>query len=74
MIYTYAAAGIAGAVIAGGTATVATVAETVNTVGYIKRGVDDIQDWIVPILLIVAVAAVGYIVWERVNQRRQGWA
>jgi lysozyme len=61
-------------VIAGGTATVATVAETVNTVGYIKRGVDDIQDWIVPILLVVAVAAVGYIVWERVNQRRQGWA
>lgn len=61
-------------VIAGGTATVATVAETVNTVGYIKRGVDDIQDWIVPILLIVAVGAVGYIVWERVNQRRQGWA
>lgn len=61
-------------VVAGGTATVATAAEVVNSVGYIKRGVDDLQDWIVPILLVVAVAAVGYIVWERINQRRQGWA
>lgn len=61
-------------VVAGGTATVATVAEVVNTAGYIKRGVDDLQDWIVPILLIVAVAAVGYIVWERVKQRKGGWA
>lgn len=61
-------------VVAGGTATVATVAEVVNTAGYIKRGVDDLQDWIIPILLIVAVAAVGYIVHMRWTQRKEGWA
>lgn len=61
-------------VVAGGSAAVATVAETVNTVGYIKRGVDDLQDWIVPILLIVSVLAVGYIIWERVNLRKSGIA
>lgn len=61
-------------VVAGGTATVATVAETVNSVGYIKRGVDDIQDWIVPILLIISVAAVGYIIHQRWTQRKGGWA
>ena len=61
-------------IVAGGTATVATVAETVNTVSHIKRGVDELQDWLVPVLLVVSVCAVGYIVWERIRQRRGGWA
>lgn len=61
-------------VVAGGSAAVATIAETVNTIGYIKRGVDDLQDWIIPILLIVSVLAVGYIIYERIRQRRGGWA
>ena len=60
-------------VIAGGTATVATVSEVVNSVGYIKRGVADLQDWLVPLLLIMTIAAVGYIVWERYSQRKGGY-
>jgi lysozyme len=61
-------------VVAGGTATVATVSEVVNTVQDLKTGVEGLQDWLVPMLLIVTTAAVGYIVWERVKQRAGGWA
>ena len=61
-------------VIAGGTATVATVSEVVNSVGYLKRGVSDLQDWLVPLLLIVTIGAVGYIVHQRFRQRSGGWA
>lgn len=60
--------------IAGGTATAATVSEVVNSVGYIKRGVADLETWAVPLLLIVTIAAVGYIVVQRWNQRKSGWA
>ena len=60
-------------VVAGTTATVATVSEVVNSVGYLKRGVSELQDWIVPLLLIVSIGAVGYIVWQRFAQRKGGW-
>jgi lysozyme len=60
--------------IAGGTAAVATVAESVSAVNSLKRGVDDLGAWLVPALLIVVVALCGYIVWERIKQRRGGWA
>lgn len=61
-------------VVAGGTATIATVSEVVNSVGYLKRGVSDLQDWLVPLLLIVSISAVGYIVHMRWQQRKGGWA
>lgn len=61
-------------VVAGGTAAVATVAETVSTVSSVKRGVEDLGSWLVPVLLLAVVGLCGYIVWERVKQRRGGWA
>jgi len=61
-------------VVAGGTAAVATVAETVNTVSNVKHGVESLGDWLVPILLLAVVGLCGYIVWERVRQRKGGWA
>jgi GH24 family phage-related lysozyme (muramidase) len=63
----------AGAV-AGGTAAVATVAETLSTVNAVKSGVEGLGQWLVPILLIVTIAAVGYAVWQRYKQREGGWA
>lgn len=62
------------AVIAGGTAAVATVSETVKTVNELKEGVDGLGTWLVPILLVVVVVACGYIVFERLKQRKGGWA
>jgi lysozyme len=63
----------AGAV-AGGTAAMATVAETLSVVNSVKSGVEGLGQWLVPILLCVTIAAVGYAVWERLRQRKEGWA
>ena len=60
-------------VVAGGSTAIVAATETVNSINYLKRGVDELQDWLVPVLLIVAVCAVGYIIYERVSARRQGW-
>jgi len=61
-------------VVAGGTAAVATVAETTRTIADVKYSTMALGDWLVPILLVVVVALCGYVVWERVKQRRGGWA
>ena len=61
-------------VVAGGTAAVATVAETARTVADVKYSVASLGDWLVPILLVCVVGLCGYIVWERINQRKGGWA
>lgn len=63
----------AGAV-AGGTAAVATVAETVRTVADVKYSVASLGDWVVPLLLLAVVVLCGYVVWQRVSQRKGGWA
>lgn len=62
------------AVVAGGTAAAATVAETARTVADVKYSTQALGDWLVPVLLIVVVALCGYVVWTRVKQRREGWA
>lgn len=61
-------------VVAGGTATVAAVSETINAVNEVKFGVSQLGDWLVPALLVCVVALAGYIVWERIKQRKDGWA
>ena len=61
-------------VVAGGTAAVATVAETARTVADVKYSTQALGDWLMPVLLIVVVALCGYVVWTRVKQRREGWA
>lgn len=61
-------------VVAGGTAAVATVAETARTVADVKYSVASLGDWLVPILLLLVVGLCVYIVWERINMRRQGWS
>jgi lysozyme len=63
----------AGAV-AGGTAAIATVAETLSVVNSVKSGVEGLGQWLVPLLMIVSVAAVGWAVYERYRQRKEGWA
>lgn len=56
-------------------ATVAgTTAATVGAVSQIKSSMDELHGWIVPMLCVAVVALAGYIVWQRWQQRRQGWA
>ncbi|WP_046060013.1 lysozyme [Paracidovorax citrulli] len=61
-------------VAAGGTAVVATVAETARTVSDIKSSVDSLGDWLLPVLLVAVAGLCAYIVWERVRVRREGWS
>lgn len=61
-------------IIAGGTTAVAAVSEVSNTIATLKYSVAGLGDWLVPLLLVVAIAAIGYIVWERFNQRNKGIA
>lgn len=61
-------------VVAGGTASLAAVSQTINDVNEVKYGVSALGDWLVPALLVAVVALAGYIVYERVKQRKGGWA
>ena len=61
-------------IVAGGTAAAAAVAETAKALADVKNSVQSLGDWLVPVLLIAVVALCGYIIWHRVNQRKQGWA
>lgn len=61
-------------VVAGGTATVAAVTQTIDAVNGLKNEVSELGDWLVPALLVVVVALCGYVIWERIRQRTGGWA
>ncbi len=61
-------------VVAGGTAAVASVSEVARTVSDVKWSLQSLGDWLLPALLVISVCAAGYIIWERIRQRRGGWA
>jgi lysozyme len=51
-----------------------TTAATVGAVSSIKQSVSDLGGWVVPLLCVAVVALAGYIIWQRWQQRREGWA
>ena len=61
-------------VIAGATAALASASEIVGAVNTFKRGLGELQDWAIPLLLVATVVAAGVVVWQRWRQRRGGWA
>ena len=61
-------------VVAGGTATVAGVTEAARTGAGLKYTAQSLGDWVVPILLVCGIGLCGYMVWERIKQRKNGWA
>lgn len=61
-------------VAAGTTATLAAAGEALQTVQGVRYGLQGLEGWIVPGLLVLVVALCGYIIWERVKQRTGGWA
>ena len=62
------------AVATGVTATAATAAEVARLAADVKTSTDMLGGWLVPILLVAVVGLCAYIVWERVTQRKGGWA
>jgi lysozyme len=51
-----------------------TTAATVGAVSSIKQSVSDLGGWVVPLLCVAVVALAGYIIWQRWQQRKKGWA
>lgn len=63
-----------GSVIAGGTAGVAAATQVLDSVTSLKYSMSSLGEWLVPILLVVTIAAVGYVIWSRFKMRDQGIA
>ena len=61
-------------VVAGGTAAVTAATEVINTVNGFKYGLESLGSWVVPVVLVSVVALCGYIIYERYQQRKNGWA
>lgn len=59
-------------IVAGGTATIATIAEVGQQVALVKDVTYTLGDWLVPGLLVVVIAMCGYIVYDRYCQRKDG--
>ena len=60
--------------IAGGAASVAAVSEVLTAVNQVKSGVEALEAWLVPVLLVAVVGLCAYIIWQRLKQREGGWA
>lgn len=60
--------------VAGGTAILAGINAAIDAVNNFKDGLSNLGAWLVPTLLVITVAAVGWIIWQRWLQRRGGWA
>lgn len=61
-------------VVAGGTAAVAAVSEVANAIADMKQNLDSLGDWLLPVALVVIVGLVGYMMWQRFQQRKGGWS
>lgn len=61
-------------VVAGGSAAVGVVAEITRTLADAKTSVQSLGDWLLPALLVGVVVLCGVVVWNRIKQRKQGWA
>lgn len=63
----------AGAV-AAGTATVATVTEVGRGIADLKYTTSSLGDWLVPALLVVVIVMIGFMIYQRYQQRKGGWS
>lgn len=61
-------------VVAGVAAAAGAVSEVASSISGVKSGFESLGTWAVPVLLIAVVGLCGFIVWERIRQRREGWA
>ena len=62
------------AVSAGGIASVAATLEVVKTVADAKESIESVWSMAVPLLLMVVIALCGYVIWQRVRVRKEGWS
>ncbi len=61
-------------VVAAGTAAIATATQIADAVGKLKGSVAGLDAWLMPALAVVALVAIGYVIYERYQQRNRGAA
>ena len=61
-------------VIAGASAVAAGATELTSAVNAVKTGAASLGDWLVPALMLAVLLACIFIIWQRIQQRRGGWA
>lgn len=59
---------------AGGIASVAATLEVVKTVAEAKDDIESIWSMAVPLLLLLVIGLCGYVIWQRVRVRKEGWS
>ena len=59
-------------VIAGSTAAMATATQVIDQVVTIKSSVSGLGSWMAPTFAVIALVAIGYIIYERFMQRERG--
>jgi lysozyme len=59
-------------VVAGGTASLAAVSQTLSAVNEVKYGIESLGSWVVPLLLVAVVGLCGFIIWQRWDMRQKG--
>ena len=58
--------------IAGGTAALATMTQIAEQIGKFKDGINGVGNWLIPSLLVITLVAVGWVIYERVQNRNRG--
>ena len=61
-------------VVAGATAAAATITEISRAVADVKTSFSSLGDWLLPALLVAVVCLCGYIVYERLRVRKEGFS
>ena len=59
---------------AGGIASVAATLEVVKTVAEAREDIESVWGMAVPLLLMLVVGLCGYVIWQRVRVRKEGWS
>ena len=59
-------------VIAGSTAAIATATQIADAVGKLKGSVSVLGDWMMPAVAVVALVAIGWVLYERYQNRARG--
>lgn len=59
-------------VVAGGTAAIATVTQIADQVGKLKGSVASLDEWLMPVIAVVALVAIGWVIYERFKNRQRG--
>lgn len=63
-----------GSTVAAGSAGLVAVTQSVSSMTAFKTSIEGLGTWLLPVLCLVIIAAAGFVIWQRIQQRKGGWA